>query len=64
MTRQHGILSETVQNEIKNKRVLLSEMRREDGDFCVLGGTLHGGDENDNIQKQCKHASCEGLVST
>lgn len=62
MTRRHGTLSETVKDEAKNKRLLLSTMRREDRDFRVLGGTLHGSDEDDDIQKHRKHADCKGLV--
>lgn len=63
MTGRNVILSETFSIENQNKSISIFEMWGKDSDFFVLGDSLHGCYENDNIQKQCESPG-EGLVDS
>lgn len=61
MTRHNDHFKE---KQFKNKIscLLLPALWRENSDVSLLGVFVHGGDENDSIQEQCKHSSGKRLV--
>lgn len=64
MTRQNESPIEKTPFADSDKGIPLPEMWRQDCDVSVLGDTLRGRHEDDDIEKQRKQYYNEGLVCT